>query len=72
MCHHSNYSRDKSHIACVTEKYYGSKKKIEILKHNDKIECKPHWSTYIYICSKIHEKSQPVQTVNGKFNWQVI
>jgi hypothetical protein len=24
MCRHSKYSRDKSHIACVTEKYYGS------------------------------------------------
>ena len=45
MCHHSNYNRDKSHIAYVTEKYYGSITKIEILKHNDKIERKPHWST---------------------------
>jgi hypothetical protein len=47
--HHSNYNRDKSHIAYVTEKYYGSITKIEILKHNDKIERKPHWSTYIYV-----------------------
>jgi hypothetical protein len=37
MCHHSNYNRDKSHIAYVAEKYYGSITKIEILKHNDKI-----------------------------------
>jgi hypothetical protein len=49
--HHSNYNRDKSHIAHVTEKYYGSITKIEILKHNDKIERKPHWSTYIYVRS---------------------
>jgi hypothetical protein len=31
-----------------------------------------HIGQHIYICSKIHEKSQPVQTVNGEFNWQVI
>jgi hypothetical protein len=35
MCHHSNYNRDMSHIAYITEKYYGSITKIEILKHND-------------------------------------
>ena len=47
--HHSNYNRNKSHIAHITEKYYGSIQEIEILKHNDKIERKPHWSTYIYV-----------------------
>jgi hypothetical protein len=49
MCHHLNYNRDMSHIAYITEKYYGSITKIEILKHNDKIERKPYWSTYIYV-----------------------
>jgi hypothetical protein len=58
MCHHSNYNRDKSHIAYVTGKYYGSIKKIEILKHNDKIERKPHWSTYIHV-AKVMNKHNP-------------